>query len=205
MKFIRAGVIQFDLFPRNCELTSAFENSASLIGKSTLCHSVLTRSKNRVFSFHREDIAPFFFLFDRTVCSCAKGHRENCGLFYFCQSSIIPFLSHRFLILCRIPFNPIKSLGFFSSRCQKLSGNTVLLMEFLFLRQYCLSSLPHLRIQTPGNVNINLNSSQGITPKNKHVSSVISNLLKMCYIKEIFWITFKECNVDCGHLSISFS
>ena len=73
MKFIRVGVIQFDLFPRNCELTSAFENSASLIGKSTLCHTVLTRSKNRVFSFHREDIAPFFFfLFDRTVCSCAK-------------------------------------------------------------------------------------------------------------------------------------
>lgn len=74
MKFIRVGVIQFDLFPRNCELTSAFENSASLIGKSTLCYTVLTRSKNRVFSFHREDIAPFFFffLFDRTVCSCAK-------------------------------------------------------------------------------------------------------------------------------------
>lgn len=73
MKFIRAGVIQFDLFPRNCELTSAFENSASLLGKSTLCHTVLTRSKNRVFSFHREDIVPiFFFLFDRTVCSCAK-------------------------------------------------------------------------------------------------------------------------------------
>ena len=63
MKFIRVGVIQFDLFPRNCELTSAFENSASLIGKSTLCHTVLTRSKNRVFSFHREDIAPFFFSF----------------------------------------------------------------------------------------------------------------------------------------------
>lgn len=73
MKFIRAGVIQFDLFPRNCELTSAFENSASLLGKSTLCHTVLTRRKKIVF-FHSTEktLLLFFFLFDRTVCSCAK-------------------------------------------------------------------------------------------------------------------------------------
>lgn len=73
MKFIRAGVIQFDLFARNCELTSAFENSASLLGKSTLCHTVLTRRKKIVF-FHStgKTLLLFFFLFDRTVCSCAK-------------------------------------------------------------------------------------------------------------------------------------
>lgn len=148
MKFIRAGVIQFDLFPRNCELTSAFENSASLLGKSTLCHTVLTRRKKIVF-FHStgKTLLLFFFPFDRTVCSCAKqsGVIGKIVDSYFCQScNVIPFLSHRFLILCRIPLNPIKSLGFFSSRCQKLNGNTALLIEFLFLRQYCLFSLTSL-------------------------------------------------------------
>ena len=149
MKFIRAGVIQFDLFPRNCELTSAFENSASLLGKSTLCHTVLTRRKKIVF-FHStgKTLLLFFFLFDRTVCSCAK----QSGVIGKIVDSFISvrvvmlfhFLSHRFLILCRIPLNPIKSLGFFSSRCQKLNGNTALLIEFLFLRQYCLFSLASL-------------------------------------------------------------
>lgn len=73
MKFIRAGVIQFDLFPRNCELTSAFENSASLLGKSTLCHTVLTRRKKSCFFIPPgRHCSFFFFLFDRSVCSCAK-------------------------------------------------------------------------------------------------------------------------------------
>lgn len=63
MKFIRAGVIQFDLFPRNCELTSAFENSASFLENRRSVIQFLPEGKNRVFSFHREDIAPFFFPF----------------------------------------------------------------------------------------------------------------------------------------------
>lgn len=63
MKFIRAGVIQFDLFPRNCELTSAFENSASLLGKSTLCHTVLTRRKKSCFFIPPGRHCSFFFSF----------------------------------------------------------------------------------------------------------------------------------------------
>ena len=147
MKFIRVGVIQFDLFPRNCELTSAFENSASLIGNRRSVIQFLPEVKIVFFHSTGKTLLLFFFLFDRTVCSCAKqsGVIGKIVDSYFCQSrNVIPFLSHRFLILCRIPFNPIKSPGCFSSRCLKLNGNTALLIEFLFLRQYCLFSLASL-------------------------------------------------------------
>ena len=116
MKFIRVGVIQFDLFPRNCELTSAFENSASLIGNRRSVIQFLPEVKIVFFHSTGKTLLLFFFLFDRTVCSCAKqsGVIGKIVDSYFCQSrNVIPFLSHRFLILCRIPFNPIKSLGFF--------------------------------------------------------------------------------------------
>ena len=150
MKFIRAGVIQFDLFPRNCELTSAFENSASLLGKSTLCHTVLTRRKKIVF-FHStgKTLLLFFFPFDRTVCSCAKqsGVIGKIVDSYFCQScNVIPFLSHRFLILCRIPLNPIKSLGFFFLKVPKTEWKYSNSYR-VFISKTVLLIFPHLTLE----------------------------------------------------------